>query len=240
MKIKVFLDSAGNFDERELLLKFYEGILKHEPVDILDDTTAGTFIDLNSYYTDCDLAIMMGSWKPRDRDHHIVRNSIVENSKCFVVIETPLLNRKVFHPSTQHRIGINGFLNNHGIFHHNKHDNKRSQKLGISWDGWKNKSDGNILLMLQLPGDASLRGINMYDWATRTIEKIRKHSDRPIVIRSHPSHNPKDTDEYYKFGFNLLRNYKNIDFSIGRDKTIQEEFKDSYCSIAYTDRKSVV
>lgn len=239
MKIKVFLDSAGNFDEREILLKFYRGILKLEPAVQTLDFDDGAYIDINPHYTECDVAVMMGSWKPRDRDHHQVRNSIVENARCFVVVETPLLNRKMFQKSTHHRIGVNGFLNNHGMFNHGNHGNDRTQKLGISWEGWKNKDDGKILLMLQLPGDASLRGINMYAWAANTIEKIRKTSSRKIVVRTHPSHIPKDADEFYKFSFDLLTKYKNIEFSSGKEKTIKDEFADCYCSVAYTSGSAI-
>jgi hypothetical protein len=240
MKVKVFLETAGNFDEREILLKMYEGILKIHPVDRSDDLNrTGTFLEIGQTFSDCDVAVMMGSWKPRDRDHHVLRNSIVENARCFVVIETPLLNRVMFQKSTHHRIGVNGFLNNQGTFHHNDHDALRTKKLGITWDDWKNKEDGNILLMLQLPGDASLRGVNIYTWASNAVSHLRKHTDRDIVIRTHPSHNPKDGDEFYKFSFDLTKKYKNIRFSFGSEKSVQEEFDNAYCTVSYTSGSSI-
>lgn len=243
MLIKVFLQTAGNFEEKELLMKFYEGIREIESdrgkKEFKQYIGNGVFLDSNYHYTNCDVAIMMGSWKDRERDHHTVRNSIVENARCFIVIETPLLNRVVFQPSRQHRVGVNGFLNNQGTFCQKNHDQKRLNHLEIDWSGWKNDENGHILLLLQLPGDASLRGINIYTWASNTATRIRKYTDRKIVIRTHPSHKPKDTDDWYKFYTDISMNVKNIDFSLGKDKNIKEDLKDAYCSVAYTSGSSI-
>jgi hypothetical protein len=243
MLIKVFLQTAGNFEEKELLMKFYEGIRaieseqgKKEFKQYIRD---GVFLDSNYHHTDCDIAVMIGSWKDRERDHHATRNSIVENARCFVVVETPLLNRVVFQPSQQHRIGINGFLNNQGTFYLTNHDQTRLNCLDINWNGWKNNENGHILLLLQLPGDASLRGANTYTWASNTVTRIRKYTDRKIVVRTHPSHKPKDTDEWYKFYTDISTDVKNIDFSFGKDKNIKEDLKDAYCSVAYTSGSSI-
>lgn len=241
MLVNVFLESAGNYEERELLLKFYEGVSKVIPPVLSFDspTENGTYLDINHHYTTCDVAVMIGSWKPRDRDHHATRNSIVENSKCFVVVETPLLNRVMGKTSTHHRIGVNGFLNNHGTFHLGNHNSSRKELLNIQWNGWRNDPNGNILLMLQLPGDASLRGISTYDWAVKTVQRIRNYSQRKIIIRTHPSHNPKDTDEYYKFAYDLMINHTGVSFSFGNAKTVQEELKTAYCTVAYTSGSAI-
>lgn len=235
MIVKVFLESAGNFEERELLLKFFEG-MKNVSTKIEDFCP---LIDINHHYTDCDVAVILGSWKNRDRDHHAVRNSIVENSKCFVVIETPLLNRVVGSTNTHHRIGVNGFLNNHGKFYLSNNPGDRREDLGIRWKGWNHNKDGHILLMLQLPGDASLRGINIYDWTKQTISRIRKYSNKKIVIRTHPAHNLKDTDEFYKFAYELLVKNLNIEFSLGNEKLINEDLEKAYCTVAYTSGSSI-
>lgn len=243
MLIKVFLQTAGNFEEKELLIKFYEGIQKIESdqgkKEFKQYIRDGVFLDSNYHYTECDVAVMLGSWKDRDRDHHATRNSIAENARCFIVIETPLLNRVVFQPSQQHRIGVNGFLNNQGTFCQGNHDQTRLDHLGIDWAEWKNKEDGHILLLLQLPGDASLRGTNTYTWALNTATRLRKFTDRKIVIRTHPSHKPKDTDDWYKFYTDVSINVKNVDFSLGKDKDIKEDLKDAYCSVAYTSGSSI-
>jgi len=243
MLTKVFLQSAGNFEEKEILMRFYEGIKKIEMNshrNMFDEyTRTGVFLDSNYHYTDCDVAIMMGSWKNRERDHHATRNSIVENSKCFLVIETPLLNRKVFQPSEQHRVGMNGFLNNQGKFHQGSLNTDRFNKLNITWPGWQNNPTGHILLLLQLPGDASLRGTSTYDWALNSALRLRKHTDKKIVVRTHPHHKPKESDEWYKFYTELSMNVPNVSFSMGKDKSIIDDLKNAYCTVSFTSGSSI-
>ena len=234
MKINTFLETAGNFDERELLLKLHQGISSK----LSENDESNIIIDKE--YSQCDLSIIMGSWKPREKDHHTVRNSVVENSRCFMVVETALLGRKVFENNKYFRIGINGFLNNSGVFNHGNYANDRLSKLGISWNGWKNNPDGNILLFLQLPGDASLRGISIYAWAFSAIKKIRKHTNRTIVIRTHPMHNIKDTDEFYKMIADLfLENISNVVVSNGKTVPLDNDLSSAFCTVAYSSGSSI-
>jgi hypothetical protein len=235
MLVKVFLETAGNFEEREILTKFYNGI-----VNAANSNTQAS-LDLYNSYSPCDVGVILGSWKPRDKTHHNVRNDIVENVSTFIVIETPLLGRVVNQQNTQHRIGINGFLNQSGIFNHGNHKDSRVKKLGIEWNGWKHDPNGHILLMLQLPGDASLRGINLYEWVDYAINKIRLATDRPIVIRTHPAHGIKSSDEFHSLVSSVaLSNLKsNVSFSIGRHKSFEDDISGAYCSVAYSSGSSI-
>jgi hypothetical protein len=234
MLVKIFLETAGNFEEREILTKFYNGVVKAA------DTNTQVELELYNSYSPCDMGVILGSWKPRDKNHHNVRNDVVENAPNFVVIETPLLNRVVNQKNKQHRIGINGFLNQSGVFNHSNHNNTRIKKLGIEWTRWKHNPDGHILLMLQLPGDASLRGINMYEWVNYAIEKIRSVTDRPIVIRTHPAHSIKDSDEFHNLVSSVaLSGSSDITFSLGRHKSFADNIAEAYCSVAYSSGSSV-
>lgn len=234
MKIKVFLETAGNFDEREILTKFYQG---------LKDTCGrehDVHIDIEKSYSPCDVSIMLGSWKPRDKDHHIVRTSVADNSKSFVVIETPLLNRSVFEKNKNFRIGVNGFLNNSGLFNYGNHNSSRLQKLGITWNGWKDNPHGHILLMLQLPGDASLRGANIYEWMKHAVCQIREKTDKKIVIRTHPAHNMKDGDDFYKIITEFFtNNVPNISISNGKVTKLEEDLCNAYCTVCYSSGSSI-
>jgi hypothetical protein len=235
MLVKVFLETAGNFEEREILTKFYNGIVNSA------DSNAQAAFGLHNSYSPCDVAVILGSWKPRDKNHHNVRNDIVEHAPNFIVIETPLLGRVVDRQNTQHRIGINGFLNQSGIFNHGNHIDDRIQRLGIGWNGWKHNPNGHILLMLQLPGDASLRGISMYEWVDYAIKKIRSVTDRHIVIRAHPAHSIKSSDEFHNLVSSVaLSNFKsNISFSLGRHKSFEDDIAGAFCSVAYSSGSSI-
>jgi hypothetical protein len=250
IKTKVFLESAGNLQEREILKKFHEGVTlwaeaNKNPVVDEETGTETTFLvqpefDLYQGYSDCDVAVFLGSWKDRDRLHHQTRSSIANSAGTYVMIETPFLNRVMFEQSVQHRIGINGFLNNSGKFNYGNHRGDRLEKLGIKWKGWRNNPKGHILLMLQLPGDASLRGLNMWQWGEFAVQKLQKHSNREIVIRTHPGHHPKSIDELHKFISEIVLNYKNVRFSVGgKDNPISKDFEDAFCSVSYSSGSSI-
>ena len=235
MLVKIFLETAGNFEEREILTKFYNGVVKSA------DKNTQVALELYNAYSPCDVGVILGSWKPREKNHHNVRNDVIENAPNVVVIETPLLGRMVHQQNTQHRIGINGFLNHSGVFNHSRHRNSRIKKLEIEWNGWKHDSNGHILLMLQLPGDASLRGINLYEWVDYAIKKIRSVTERAIVIRTHPAHGIKNSDEFHNLVSSVaLSNLKsNVSFSIGRQKSFEDDVSGAYCSVAYSSGSSI-
>ncbi len=255
MKIRVFLESAGNFEEQEILKKFHDGLYKFQNWDKYEGAANIDHLPWNEQYDvryslkndyeDCDVAVIMGSWKPdRGSAHHQVRTAVVRKAPMFICIETPLLGRTMFQPNKMQRVGIDGFLNNQAQFVGQDHGSDRLNKLGIKWDGWKNNEqpDGHVLLMLQLPGDASLRGMDMYKWATWAVKRIREETDRKIIVRTHPGHNPKDADGVHKFIADIARtNTSNLEWSIGgRDgTTVQEDLKGAYCSVSYTSGSAI-
>jgi hypothetical protein len=245
MLIKTFLETAGTFQEREILTRFHAGIKQSvegntelEKNYLIGD---GAYLELRPHHTHCDVSVMFGSWKNRDKQHHMVRANVAESSRCFIILETPLLSRKVEDTHNQYRIGVNGFLNNTGFFYKGNQPSDRFNALGLTWDGWKNKQDGHVVLMMQLPGDASLRGINLYDWATYTICRIREYSKRQIRIRTHPAHNIKDSDEFHKFFTNLLMTEKleNIVISDGKEVSLKQDLEGAYCTVTYSSGSGI-
>ena len=242
MKVKVFLESAGNFEERDILKSFYDGIKKFENLKA-DVPTERLEVDwaLEQKWEPCEVAVIMGSWKDRDRPHHNTRRDVVKNAPTFIVVETPLLGRVMFQQSSQHRIGINGFLNNTGTFFGGMHSNDRLGQLGVTWNGWKNDPNGHIVLMLQLPGDASLRGIDMWQWGRWAYEKIRSVTNKKIIIRSHPGHHPKEMDAVYKFISDISLNADpNVEFVIGsKERPLINDLKGAYCTVSYSSGSSI-
>ncbi len=240
MKIKSFIQTAKDFKEQEILMKFTEGVERYAKDNNLDYYDIS--YELDETYVPCDVALMVGSWKPREKGHHLVRSSIAYNAKNFICIETPLLNRKVHEDNEYYRVGINGFLNQQGTFLDPslKYDPSRLEKIGVSWRGWDFKETGHILLLLQLPADASLRGANIYSWAKNIINGIRLHTDKKIVIRPHPLAPLRPGEEFYDFFFNLHKeNIKNIEFVDPKEVTLQKNLEGAYCSVAYSSGSSI-
>ena len=69
-------------------------------------------------YKPCDLAVIFGSWKPREKGTHQTRTSVAHNAPAFLVIETPLLGRRTDQVNQYWRIGINGYLNRDAMCTH--------------------------------------------------------------------------------------------------------------------------
>jgi hypothetical protein len=254
MKVKAFMMTAGHNHEREILRNMHDGIAsdlipssKRElryirAVNKANGRGTGVEYEYGEKYSKCDVGVMFGSWKPqRSNIHHVCRSSIVEKSNCFICIETPLLNRRVLKPNTHQRVGINGFLNRDAIWGPDiDHKGDRLDKLGIHYKGWKNKSEGPIVIAMQLGGDASLRNNDINQWVKDTVSTLRANTDRPIEIRTHPAVSEKgwsDHDELFRhFMFN---NYKDISFTNGKAHPWENQLQNAYCVVAYTSGLSI-
>lgn len=254
VKIKVFMNSAGNNFEREILRMMHTGIadkfLSEDSSNCYNNLSInknynkfyGVDFSYDEKYTKCDVAVMMGSWKnERSNVHHIVRTSIAQQSKCFICIETPLINRNFFQPNIYQRVGINGFLNKDAIFGEDiDYPSDRLEKLGIKFKGWKKNNGDKIVIALQLAGDASLRNNNINDWCVDTIKTLRNITDRPIEIRTHPGVSDKAWVNYNDLFMNISFNgYKNISFINGRNIPWEDQILDAYCVVAYTSGLSI-
>jgi hypothetical protein len=250
------MGSASNYQERDTLLKFGQGVQtwvdqQNGGSPQSDMVRIGRWADLDlglphaldyeyaEGYTECDVAVFFGSWKAREKNHHMTRSSVAGSSRCFVCIETPLLNRVTNILNTQWRTGINGFLcqsatwpdYNQGV------GQQRLGNLGIGgWQGWRNDPNGHILLALQLPGDASLRGVDVNEWAFNAIKEIRKVSQRPIVVRNHPLSSGRAMADHESLARQVLmhNNITGIKFSDGAMVPWKDDLQGAYCTVTYT------
>ena len=184
MKVCVFFKSAQQ-KKLELPLKYMSNSISSSENSIKVCNIYG--LD----YVSCDLAIFFGSWKNRDRPHHNLKRKIVSSVENFIVIETPIIGRgKVTNSLNDEwfRIGINGFLNHTGNFNNKDCKNKRWQeikkKFKLDLKPWRDNSNkGPIVLVLQLPGDASMCNIDVNKWALFCVKTIRSLTSRQILIR---------------------------------------------------------
>lgn len=180
MIVKVFTKSANDPRFVDTLHKFSEGVkASGDECKIVD----------HIQYEECDCAVFFGSWKDRPDAHHVVKNNIVKYANKFICLETPLLGRGPVTNVMQddwYRIGVGGFLADTGNFNNKNRPSDRwemiSKRLGI---GVKPYHDGDIILVtLQFPQDASLRGASIEKWALEQCSSIRATTDKPIVVRT--------------------------------------------------------
>ena len=108
MKIKIFMLSGASASERNLLISFAQGVRSWLEVLHGHSATSAQFSKIgrwaqesnmsdlveyvyDEHYSECDVGVIFGSWKPRDKGSHIVRTSVAHNAKRFIVIETPYI-----------------------------------------------------------------------------------------------------------------------------------------------------
>jgi len=262
MKIKIFMLTGQNNGEKDVLRAYYRGLVQFfggmfcQGVEINDVNETKTVkeirkngVDLSLDYSedpgeDCDLGIIFGSAKPRDNLHHRVRTAVIEKAKNYMVIETPLLARSIVKQSNHeyYRIGLNGFLNGEGEFNNENSNDQRMFYFGdlYNWNGWKQNSNGNILILLQLPGDASLRESNHGEWLLDTVEQIRKITNRQIRIRFHPAMSEKGHENFFgDVGKIVFKNYADIVWSDGIARTLQQDLKEAKTCVTYSSGSAI-
>lgn len=181
MRVGVFLKSADRPYYAKVLESFAEGVRR-----------AGDDVVLcrRARYVPCDVAVLFGSWKEKDSRHHRAKRRVIEaHPGRVVVIETPLLGRRIIDEHPYFRIALDHFLYDEAEFANQgcREDRwlRMKEEFGLELRPWRRKGD-HVLVLLQLVGDASLRGTDILEWARVTAGEIRRHTERRIVVRPHP------------------------------------------------------
>ena len=260
MHIKIFMSSANDLQERNRLKALGFGIQKWIDQNItqndrsLDVTRIGRWqqypttpdhvleYDYSDGYRPCDLAVIFGSWKAREKGTHQCRTSVAFNAPKFLVIETPLLTRRTDQINQYWRIGVNGYLNRDAIWPQlvPAAAELRLEQLGIRWDGWKNQAQGPVIVALQLPGDASLRGQDINEWALDAVKRIRACCDRPIVVRCHPLVSDRGMNDHNELAAKiLLAGINHIRFSDGAVIPWRDDLDGAYCTVTYSSGMAI-
>ena len=231
MNVNIYTDSANHHRFASMLSKFAKGV----------QATGDESHLLSGGYQDGDVHIIFGSWKDRDIKHHIVKRDIVEKASNFICIETPLVGRgevKDVGDDTWYRVGLNGFLADTGNFNNKRRPKDRWEKvqseLNVEMKPYREDGD-YILLTLQVPGDASLRGRVIEDWAYETSHTIRKYTDRPILIRTPQVLKTFNLDTLYKIRDEL----PNIDYQVGEKKNLIPTLEQAWATVAYSSGMGV-
>lgn len=165
---------------------------------ILQNFSAGarvcgdSVVDVQDYkLANADVGVIQG-WTHGEttKPHLKLRQDTIRSTPYTVAADSNLfLYKNTSNPGNYLRYSFNGIFPTTGIYCDNTIDPDRwqqiSRDLGIVIRDWR--SNGNhILLCLQRNGGWSMGGIDVVDWCNRTIAEIRKHTDRPIVVRAHP------------------------------------------------------
>jgi hypothetical protein len=130
---------------------------------------------------DCDAVVIWSIlWNGRMSKNKRIYEHYRLLKKPVVVIDAGALEREV-----TWKIAVNN-ITSEGYYGHTENlDYDRPNKLGVSLEN--NKLNDKILIAAQHKKSLQWEGMpSLEDWAVDLIHKIRKHSDRHIVVRYHP------------------------------------------------------
>ena len=101
------------------------------------------------------------------------------------------------------------------------------------------KIDGeNIVIMMQNPGDASLRGADIFEWCYNTVKEIRTRTTRPIIVRPHPL--PRKGMDALTSRLLEFENLTIVENELPDNlRPLEEDFKDAYCVVSFSSGSAV-
>jgi len=129
----------------------------------------------------CDIPVIWSLlWHGRMSGNKSIWSHFRQQNKNVLVLEVGGIKR-----NHTWKVGING-INRSGNFGPKNNDDARAKKLDVTLRPWRNQGE-HILLCLQ--HDKSEQWANMPAlprYVENTVQEIRQHTDRKIIVRSHP------------------------------------------------------
>lgn len=182
---------------------------------------AAAIVD-DAVYEPCDVAIMFGA--PTADPHsatRLFRNRLVEaHDGDLVMVEMPVVGRRVqqrplwqrlvrrslrrkgkriVNEHDDFRVGVNGVFFDTADFNNHLAPGDRwtllQRRLRIDVSPYR-QSGRHVLVLGQVPGDASLHGTDILGWMHDTATELRRLTDRPIVLRPHPASGKRDLEAF--------------------------------------------
>jgi len=137
-------------------------------------------------------------------------------------------------PNPYFRLSVGGFMRDDAKFHPEgfKADGSRwrmiSEEQGLELLPWDHSPSGSILICMQKPSDASLRGLDMREWTRAMISKVRCATTREIVVRPHPLDPRRGVLDLY--------NPKDIRWS---KEDLRNDLEQAYAVVTYTSLSAI-
>jgi hypothetical protein len=210
---RVVPEQNSSYEKNAILTNFVQGVQKQG-----DNGVAYNGYDLQ----DCDVAIIQGWQHQRGKGgaHLQLRQKVIDTQIAknrFVITADSNLFLYANRANTPYhylRYSINGVFPNVGNYCDDKPDPKRWKQIsahtGIKLQDYQKKGR-NIVLCLQRNGGWSMGTYDIQDWVIDTVRKIRKYSDRPIIVRPHPG--DKKAVRYLSHRYNRIKNLPNVKLS---------------------------
>jgi hypothetical protein len=178
-------------EKLDILTKFVKGVNAAGDTGILH--TENTIVD-------ADVGVIQGWQHQQGKSgaHLQLRQRVIDaqlrNKKRVCVADANLFlyANKTNQPHHYLRYSFDGVFPDTGVYFDNDPNPKRWQQIsrdtGIVLEPQRTKGK-NIVVCLQRHGGWSMGRISVVDWTVKTIQEIKKYTDRTIVLRPHPKDN---------------------------------------------------
>ena len=169
MKISCFTN-YGPLNSKPVFQAFLNSV-KNAGDNVLENTDDGN----------CDVAVIWSVlWQGRMAKYRNIWQTYRDKNKPVVVLEVGGIKR-----NETWKIGING-INREADFANQNVDGERWKKFNIELQPWKQTGDKIIICGQHSNSHQWRNNPPMSTWFDQQITQIRKHTDKPIVIRPHP------------------------------------------------------
>lgn len=190
---------------------------------------------------ECDVGIIQGFvHEQSDRVPHLnFRRDVLADPTPTLIADSNLFNYRTGkeHPTMYHRWSLNGVFPTTGNYFDYNIKPRRwdliSNDLNLKLQPYR-RNGNHILICCQRNGGWSMRGYDVRDWLVSTVKKIKKFSNRPIVIRPHPG--DKHAYRYIK----SLKHQFNIKHRISTNRSIVTDLDNAWATVTYNSSPSVV
>lgn len=169
--------------------------------------------------------------------HLLLRKHVYEtqkkNNKHTIIVDSNLFNYKNKNHSVHYfRYSMDGVFPTTGNYFWDNPDSARwqqiSRDLGITLKDWRTTGE-HILICTQRNGGWSMKGSLVVQWLEKTVDEIKKYSNRPIVVRGHPG--DKQAKLYLKS--------KPGRYTVSTNEHILDDFKNAWAVVTYNSTPGV-
>lgn len=187
----------------------------------------------------CDVAFIQGFVHDDGKvlPHLILRKNAIElqkrnNRRSLIVDSNLFLFADPGNSKRYLRYSFDGVFPTTGFYFDQDIDPARWQKissnLNLHLKPYRT-SGSHILICLQRNGGWSMKGLNSLQWLENTINLIKQHTDRPIIVRAHPG--DKKTRGFLKL------NHKNTQLST--NERLIDDLSTAWATVVYNSSPSV-
>lgn len=187
-----------------------------------------------------DVAIIQGyvHEEGKSAPHLTFRKQILDyqkkhNGRTIIVDSNLFLYRDPNNSKGYLRYSYDGIFPNTGEYCYSAPDplrwNKIKRNLNIDLKPWR-RTGNHILICLQRNGGWSMKGLDVVDFFNNIVQHIRLHTDRPIIVRTHPGD---------KKSINYVKNLTGNNVKISKGLSLINDLENAWATVVYNSSPAV-